>query len=76
MMVAGEDIMGKSGINEFQLILSILLIIVPSLVFGYFYKTAAMSIALFAGIVSAIMINIDKYEYFKVGQLEFERLTK
>lgn len=60
----------EKNIKKFQLIISILLIMVPPLFFGYFDKTAAMTIALFAGFASAIMINIDKFEYFKAGQLE------
>lgn len=63
--------MGKENrIKILQAIISVLLIMMPTLIFGYFDKTAAMTISLFAGFASAVMINIDKFESFKAGQIE------
>lgn len=53
-----------------RIILSVLLIMIPTLVFGYFDKPMSMAISLFAGFVSAILINIDKIESFRAWHLE------
>lgn len=53
-----------------KLIISILLIIVPTTVFGYFGKPVEMGIMLFAGFTCAIFINLDRFSSFRAGELE------
>ena len=53
-----------------KIFFSILLIIGPVLFFGYFDKTAEMGIALLAGFVCAVFINLDKFSSFKAGKME------
>lgn len=50
--------------------ISILLILIPTLIFGIFQMPVQMTISLFAGFASAMILNIEKFDYFKAGQLE------
>lgn len=53
-----------------RIIVSVLLIIVPTLIFGLIDKPVAMAIILLSGFLSAVIINIDKFDSFKAGQIE------
>ncbi|QGH35124.1 hypothetical protein GI584_14200 [Gracilibacillus salitolerans] len=53
-----------------RIILSIVLIILPTLIFGYLDKTEAMTTSLIAGFVSAVFLNLDRFESFKAGNFE------
>lgn len=49
---------------------SVLLVIGPTVYFGYINRPTVMLITLSAGFVSAFLLNIDKFESFKAGQIE------
>ena len=49
---------------------SVVLVMAPSLIFGFMGKPTEMLIALFAGFTSAVFINMDKFSSFKAGKLE------
>lgn len=51
-------------------ILLVLLVMAPTLGFGFMGRPTEMLISLFAGFTSAVMLNMDKFESFKAGQLE------
>ena len=51
-------------------IYSILLILVPTGIFGIIGNSGEMLIALFGGFTSSVLLNLDKFESFKAGQLE------
>lgn len=53
-----------------KILSSVILIMVPVLIFGYFGKTAEMGIVLLAGFVCAVFINLDKFSSFKAGKME------
>lgn len=53
-----------------KLILSVLLIMGPVLVFGYLGKPVEMGIVLFAGFACSVIINIEKFNSFRAGELE------
>lgn len=48
---------------------------VPTISFGLLNMPTQMTVSLFAGFASVMIINIEKFEYFKAGQLE-ARLRK
>lgn len=51
-------------------IIAVSLIMIPVIVFGFLDMTAQMTISLFAGFASAVLLNIDRFKSFKAGQLE------
>lgn len=53
-----------------KIIISVLLIMGPVLVFGYLEKPVEMGIVLFAGFACTVIINLDKFNSFKAGELE------
>ncbi|WP_052675912.1 hypothetical protein [Paenibacillus sp. IHBB 10380] len=53
-------------------ILSVLLILGPSLFFGFIGKPAEMGVALAAGALAAAFLNLDKLQKFKGAGIEFE----
>lgn len=59
-----------------KLLISILLIIVPTLVFGFMGKVAEMSVVLIAGIACAGVINMDKFSNFSIGTNGLEAQLK
>ncbi|MEK4973245.1 hypothetical protein NSQ89_12855 [Niallia sp. FSL R7-0648] len=59
-----------------KLIISILLILLPTLVFGIMGKVAEMSVILIAGIACAGVINMDKFSNFSIGTNGLEAQLK
>lgn len=53
-----------------KIIISVLLIMIPVLFFGYLEKPVEMGIVLFAGFACTVIINIDKFNSFRAGELE------
>lgn len=51
-------------------IISVLLVLVPTFIFGFMSRPAEMLISLIAGFTSVVLLNMDKFESFKAGQLE------
>jgi len=51
-------------------IVSVFLILMPTVLFGVMGNTTQMIIALFAGFISVIVLNFDKIDSFKAGQIE------
>lgn len=51
-------------------IISISLIMIPVIIFGALGMSVEMTIVLFAGFASAVLMNIDKFKSFKAGKLE------
>lgn len=51
-------------------ILTVLLIMVPVIMFGLLEKPVEMGISLLAGFVCAALINLDRFNSFKAGELE------
>lgn len=58
--------------NTLILIISLLLILVPTLYFGLVGRAAEMGVALAAGALSAAFLNFDKFQSFKGAGIEFE----
>lgn len=56
----------------FKTTLSLLLILGPSLYFGFLGKPAEMGVALAAGALSAAFLNLDKLQKFKGAGIEIE----
>lgn len=56
----------------FKVSISFIVIIVPSVYFGYIGKTAEMGIALIAGAIAAVFLNVDKFSRFKGAGFEAE----
>lgn len=55
---------------------SICLIMIPTLYFGFVDNTAAMLVSLTAGLISAVFINLDKFDSFKAGDGKLEAQLK
>lgn len=51
-------------------IISVLIVMIPTILFGAFGMIAQMSVILIAGFISATLINIDKFDSFKAGNIE------
>ncbi|MBP1907649.1 hypothetical protein J2Z32_004329 [Paenibacillus turicensis] len=64
--------MGKNSTIPFKLIISILIILVPTLYFGCIGKSVEMGIALAAGALSTAFLNLDKLQRFKGAGIEVE----
>lgn len=67
MYNVGKYIKGGRKLRE---LFSVIFILAPVLMFGILDKPLQMIIILFAGFASAVVVNIDKFESFKAGQLE------
>jgi hypothetical protein len=65
MISCQEDVSGLT-----RSIISVCLIIVPALVFGAMGKSVEMGLAIVAGFSGAVIINIDKIEWFKAWKIE------
>jgi uncharacterized protein (UPF0333 family) len=55
-----------------KMFLTLLLIIVPSLYFGYVGKSIEMGLAIVAGSIAGAFLNLDKFESFKGAGFEAE----
>lgn len=55
-----------------KIILTILLIFVPTIYFGYMGQTVEMGLAIVAGAVTSAFINLDKFERFSGAGFEAE----
>lgn len=53
-------------------LISVILVLVPPLVFGFLGKPTEMGIAMVAGSIAAFFINIDQFQRFKVGSFQAE----
>lgn len=53
-------------------IFTIVLVLVPPLVFGLRHQTAEMTVSLMAGSIAAIFWNLEKFKNFKAGGVEAE----
>lgn len=62
--------MKKSNGSKVLLFISSFIIVLPTLVFGYLDKPTIMGIYVVAGFLGAVILNIDKFESFKAGQIE------
>lgn len=63
----------KSITNEFvKNLISFIVIVVPSLYFGYLGKTVEMGLAIVSGAIAAAFLNIDKFSRFKGAGFEAE----
>jgi hypothetical protein len=62
----------KTDFKWLKSISSFLIIVVPSLYFGYKNQTIQMGISLVMGAIAASFINIDKFSSFKGGGFEAE----
>lgn len=51
-------------------VISVSIIMIPTIIFGLLNMPAQMMVSLFAGFASAVLLNIDKFDSFKAGQLE------
>lgn len=51
-------------------IISVLIIIIPVLVFGVLNRPVLMGVYLLAGFTCAVILNFDRFESFKAGALE------
>lgn len=53
-------------------IFTIILVLVPPLVFGHSGQAAEMTVSLMAGSIAAIFWNLEKFKNFKAGGVEAE----
>ncbi|MED4124160.1 hypothetical protein P4641_09235 [Halalkalibacterium halodurans] len=60
----------KSVISFLKVVVSVVIILVPTMFFGYHDKSTQMSISLATGFLCAVIINLDRFKSFKVGKLE------
>ncbi|MED4172379.1 hypothetical protein P4631_07940 [Halalkalibacterium halodurans] len=53
-----------------KVVVSVVIILVPTMFFGYHDKPTQMSISLATGFLCAVIINLDRFSSFKAGQFE------
>ena len=51
-------------------VISVILVMIPTLIFGFMNRPTVMMISLIAGFTASVLLNMDKFESFKAGQLE------